>query len=163
MKTKVILFFIVIAAWCGVIFYFSNKTSNESNGISKRLVYNALNITIKVTNKLKITNIELGEVNYKVAVNKLNYPLRKFAHVTIYFVLAILIFIFLKSLSLKNSLAFLITIFASFLFSLTDEYHQTFINDRTGRFSDCLIDTTGAFIGTGTLYLFSKRNNKYLR
>ena len=30
-----------------------------------------------------------------------------------------------------------------FLYSATDEYHQSFVPTRTPLFSDCLIDTTG--------------------
>ena len=28
-----------------------------------------------------------------------------------------------------------------------DEFHQLFVNGRTGQFSDCLIDTSGAILG----------------
>ncbi|MCI8460240.1 MAG: VanZ family protein [Bacilli bacterium] len=153
---KLIVVFLIIS-WCGVIFYASSRTSDESNSASKRLVYNGLSITLKITNKLKITDIELTESNYKIIVDKLNYPLRKCAHATVYFILAILIFIFLKLVGLKRGLAFLIAIIFCFIFSLTDEYHQTFVDERTGQFSDCLIDTTGSIIGAGILCLFSKK------
>lgn len=33
-----------------------------------------------------------------------------------------------------------------FLYSLTDEYHQSFVPGRTSLFTDCLIDTTGSII-----------------
>ena len=33
-------------------------------------------------------------------------------------------------------------------FAASDEFHQTFVNGRTGQFSDCIIDTLGATIGS---------------
>lgn len=157
-KTKIIILFIIITAWCGVIFYASSRTSNESNHRSKKLITTTLESVLKVTNHLNITSINLSDENYTLnIVNKLNYPLRKCAHITVYFFLAILIFIFIKSVGLKRGLAFLIAIILCFIFSLTDEYHQTFVDERTGQFSDCLIDTTGSIIGAGILCLFSKK------
>ena len=44
-----------------------------------------------------------------------------------------------------------------FIYSLTDEYHQLFINGRTGQFSDCLIDTLGAIIGMIILYIIKTK------
>lgn len=155
----------LIVGWCGVIFYASSRTSDESNTASKKLLYDGLNIALTITNKLKFTNIELTQSNYRAIVDKLNYPLRKCAHATVYFILAILMTIFLKLFGIKKGLALLVTISFCFIFSLTDEYHQTFVSNRTGQFSDCLIDTTGAIAGAGLLFMFSKKdavNSKFL-
>lgn len=157
MNLKKLIIVCLIIIWCGVIFYASSRTSDESNSASKKLLYNGLDTVIKITNKLKITNIKLSESEYLIIINKLNYPLRKCAHATVYLILAILLFVFLKMVTLKRNLAFIITIAFCFLFSLTDEYHQTFVANRTGQFSDCLIDTTGALLGAGILCLTTKK------
>lgn len=162
-KTKIILLFIIITAWCGAIFYASSRTSNESNHASKELITTTLENVIKVTNHLNITNINLNDKSYTLnLVNKLNYPLRKCAHATIYFILAFLIMFFLKSLNLNYKKIIIITILFCFLYSITDEYHQTFVSNRTGQFSDCLIDTLGATIGIifGTVLMSKKKKTE---
>ena len=47
----------------------------------------------------------------------------------------------------NNNLALFIVLLSAFCYSLTDEFHQLFVNGRTGQFSDCLIDTSGAILG----------------
>lgn len=39
------------------------------------------------------------------------------------------------------------TIITAYLYALTDEFHQTFVSGRTGRFRDTLIDLLGITIG----------------
>ncbi|HEX8924066.1 MAG TPA: VanZ family protein [Patescibacteria group bacterium] len=48
---------------------------------------------------------------------------------------------------------------AAYLYSLTDEFHQTFVKGRTGKFTDTLIDLIG--ITVGSLLLWSFLKNKY--
>ena len=149
MNTKNILFIIGIVLWCLVIFYASSRTSNQSNGKSKKIIYDTVKVTTTITNKLNITNKDLSNDKWlNNVVNKLNYPLRKVAHATVYFILSILIMLCLKSFGIEQKKAVLITISICFIYSMTDEFHQLFINGRTGQFSDCIIDTLGATIGS---------------
>lgn len=46
-----------------------------------------------------------------------------------------------------------------FIYVCTDEYHQTFVNGRTGQFSDALIDTLGGVIAC-LIYDFIAKLNK---
>lgn len=156
MKYKKIIIIISIILWCTVIFLASNKTSSESNSTSKKVISITLTATVNLTNTLKLTTIDPNGNWLEKTVNKLNYPVRKLAHATIYFILGILVFLLLHSFGIKNRKTFFITILVCFLYSLTDEYHQTFITNRTGQFSDCLIDTLGAFTSTSILYIFYK-------
>ena len=149
MNTKNILLIIGIILWCFVIFYASSRTSNQSNGRSKKLIYDTVKVTTTVTNKLHITNKDLSNDKWiNNVVNKINYPLRKVAHATVYFILSILIMLCLRSFNIEPKKAVLITIGICFIYSISDEFHQLFIDGRTGQFSDCLIDTTGSIIGS---------------
>ncbi len=161
MRIKKIITIILIFLWCIVIFNASNKNSLESNNTSKEVITTSLKGLITVTNSLNITSINLNSNWLTIAVNKLNYPVRKCAHATIYFILGVLIFAFLHTFGLKDYQVFFITVLLCFSYSLTDEYHQTFVTNRTGKFSDCLIDTTGALFSSGILYLAIKnKQNK---
>ena len=52
----------------------------------------------------------------------------------------------------------IISIFLSFLYACSDEVHQLFIVERTGRILDVFIDTLGASTGVFLYYfLFRKK------
>ena len=77
-----------------------------------------------------------------------DFVIRKTAHFLEYAVLCFLYFRGLKNttkISFKKSLilAFLMTVFYAF----TDEFHQTKVNGRTGRFFDIGVDSLGALFG----------------
>lgn len=77
-----------------------------------------------------------------------NFVTRKLAHLIEYAILCFLFFRGLKNTLKLNlhqilALAFLLTV----LYALSDEYHQTFISGRTGRFLDIGIDSLGALLG----------------
>lgn len=57
-------------------------------------------------------------------VEKLNKPLRKFMHSTVYFVLAILLFNCFRNFKIKPSKNESFSIIISFLYACTDEYHS---------------------------------------
>jgi VanZ family protein len=42
------------------------------------------------------------------------------------------------------------------LYSLTDEYHQSFVADRTASLIDCGIDTTGAALGALIVWVLDR-------
>lgn len=87
--------------------------------------------------------------------------LRKSAHIFEYLILAILlgrIFNFYwKTQSLKIGIAtFLISIF----YAISDEVHQFFVDDRSGRVFDVMIDGIGILLGILVLFLISKIKEK---
>ena len=53
----------------------------------------------------------------------------------------------------------LLALFISFLYACSDEFHQLFINGRSGQVSDVLLDTIGA--GLGILMVVILRKWKY--
>ena len=73
--------------------------------------------------------------------------LRKCAHITEYFILTILLIRAFRH-SFQIGFRFLI-VFASaisFLYAISDEYHQTFVVNRCGCPSDVLVDTVGILL-----------------
>ena len=150
---KKLIMIILIILWAGLIFYASSRNSADSNSNSKRLIYNVTKKAITITNKYKLTNISVDDANLKGIVNKFNYPLRKVAHAFVYFVLGILLFLFFKCFNISNNKVFLLVILICFIYSLTDEYHQIYVDGRTAKFIDCLIDTFGTFISCLILYI----------
>lgn len=159
-KKKVIISWLMVMIWMGTIFYLSNMNTGESNGKSKKVIDKVITTTIDTTNQTGITDEHPTNKEKEKLVDTLNKPLRKCAHASVYFILAILILYSLLNtfnhLTHQYYLAIIITIVLCFIYSLSDEYHQTFVHGRTGQFSDCLIDTGGSCIGT----LFYTLGNK---
>ena len=161
MKKKILIItflLLFVLMWMGTIFYLSSMNTNESNGRSKVIVSDIVEIVGKITHR------EYNLKEKEALVEKFNKPIRKCAHASVYFVLSILVLNFLlalhSNLEKKYVLVFFMTIFICFLFALTDEYHQTFVYGRTGQFSDVLIDTSGALIATSIFTILYKRKKK---
>lgn len=131
---------------------FSNTNSTNSNNLSRSIG----GTIIKITNNLKITNIT--DENMEDIITTINKPIRKLAHITEYFILAILVFNLLKKFKIKLAKYYL-TFILCFSYSLLDEFHQTFINGRTGQFIDCLIDMIGVIIYL-LIVIITKRRKK---
>ena len=146
-KIVIGIFFIVL--WGYTIFSLSSMNSSSSNGSSTSIISNFIEDTLDVTNNAGITNSHPNESKIDKASALLNAPLRKVMHASVYFVLCIFVFTFTNS-CFKNKryfISLLITMGLCFLFACSDEYHQTFVNGRTGQFSDVIIDTIGAGVG----------------
>lgn len=178
LNKKIIISIILVIIWMIVIFIFSAMPSDESNEKSKYVISKAVQTVEKTTEKStsneNINNQET-EINDKSEketqvnnrntriTNKLNAPLRKCAHASVYFVLCI--FITNAILEIKNKLKIkysISSILISFLYACTDEFHQIFVQGRTGQFTDVLIDTSGAIIGFAIFYLIYKLIHKKL-
>lgn len=145
-KNKIIIFTLVII-WMITIFAFSNTNSIKSNNDSKGI--------IKLV-AVKILNIDDNKVDE--IVEKYNKPIRKITHFTIYLILALLIHSALTLTNIKYKK--LLTILICLIYAITDEYHQTFINGRTGLLSDVIIDTSGSLTYIILLKIKEIKNNK---
>ena len=137
MKRKVIYITLTII-WMIIIFIMSSMNTYESNGKSKQTI----------TEDIGVVNSKPTEKQINETVEKLNFPLRKCAHATEYAILALLIIFVLNSFWGKNYTFKKIAIAVGIccIYSLTDEYHQSFVAGRTNQFTDCLIDTLGSII-----------------
>lgn len=138
---KYLKLFLVIG-WMFVIYYFSNQNGTVSSGLSDRFVNEAY--------KLFFTSFDY--VKFKAIGS---FIIRKLAHISEYFVLAILWCSFLKELNVRRYLLYgfiLTVIYAGF-----DEFHQLFVLDRSGSVIDVGIDAFGALLGQYGYRLWSKR------
>lgn len=158
--SKKFIKWLLVVIWLIVIFTFSAMNSNKSNDQSKGLIENTVSGTITVTDKIGITNINPTEEDIGAIVDNLNHPIRKVAHATVYFVLALLVLNALDTNKENLKKNVIITLIFCFLYSCTDEIHQTFIDGRTGQFIDCFIDTLGAGLGCSLVWLYLNKKAK---
>ena len=148
MKKYIILICIVL--FMGVIFLFSNVKGEESDRQSIGLLENTIGNIASIIDK-DITEEEKNELYLR-----LNYPLRKTAHVLEFFVLSLLICLFLHNLNIDMLKVIIFTFIISFAFARGDEIHQLFVPNRNGCFLDVMIDTIGILILL-IIYYFKER------
>jgi len=82
--------------------------------------------------------------------------LRKSAHFGLYTVLGGCIMLTVSVVKKPGFKYILLSVVLSCIYAVTDEYHQTFVNGRSGELRDVLIDTGGALLGTLIIYLILK-------
>lgn len=139
-KFKRILLWILVIAWMIFIFYMSNQPANISNEQSDF-----------VLNLIKNLGIDINNIYIDLAIT----IIRKGAHFSEYLILSLLYFNLLRFYINKNKALVLSTILC-FLYASTDEFHQLFVEGRAGRFTDVLIDTSGAFTASILVFLVNK-------
>jgi VanZ family protein len=152
MKTKEIILLILIFAWMGVIFLFSNQTSDISEEKSDKVSEVLINIGQKITKK------EIKPNRKKELIKSMRFYVRKTAHFTIYLILGLLIYDVCLLFNIKRS--FIFSIVFCFIYACSDEFHQLFISGRTGQMRDVIIDFLGAVFGCFIFYLiiYKKKN-----
>ena len=119
----------------------SNDNGIQSSGKSDGIAY-------FIASKINIINTD-----------DLIFIIRKMAHITEYLILGILLFNVLKDYNIINTKLVIITIMFCFTYAISDEVHQLFIQSRSGKFSDVLIDTIGSSIGSFIYYLIMKKKS----
>lgn len=145
MNKKQIIYIILTIIWMVVIFTFSNAPADDSTDTSRGFIYNVVSVYERVIDK----NIDKESIS-----EKLDHPIRKLAHFTLYLILGFLVYhIFLYS---KYNWKNLPTIGICLLYSISDEVHQIFIPGRSGQISDIFVDMFGVISCLLLIYIFNK-------
>lgn len=109
---------ILIVLWCSLIFMFSNDTGGTSTKKSDGLIVR----TVEKVIKRSLSSEEKDKVLRYFVV-----PVRKSAHLFIYFILGILIISLLREYRDINMKVVLLAVFFAFLYACSDEVHQLFV------------------------------------
>lgn len=139
-KQKMVLSWAILLIWMVFIFYMSNQPANISNNQSNF-----------VLNLIRNLGMDIEGIYVDIAIT----IIRKGAHFTEYLILNILYFNVLR-FYISNKKALIYSIILSFIYASTDELHQTFVAGRAGRFTDVLIDTSGAATGSILVFFINK-------
>ena len=128
----------MLATWMVVIFLFSHQPASESSKISGTFSFRL------IEQAGELLGLDMAENDIEKMAERIDYPVRKCAHMSEYAILTLLGFVTFSFLHGRRR--FLIPITMTFLYACTDEIHQLFVPGRAGRFTDVLIDTTGGII-----------------
>ena len=161
----IIILVVLVLLWLIGIYKLSSMNTSNSNGKSSGIIGVFIEDTLEVTNKYGITNSHPDSGKIEKASQLLNRPLRKVMHASVYFVLSLLIVFVINYLfhHKKYLLSAIISIFLLVIAAGFDEFHQTFVDGRTGAIKDVLIDTAGGVAGLlfyGSYYFVYKRGYK---
>ena len=161
---KRIILGILIIIWMITIFLFSSQDGMESEStsdiITNRIVNENIENDIEKNNYSNETTNETSAVEYdyeyEMYKGGVRLVVRKSAHFIIYLVGGFLLFNFFRTynISLRNQIIY--AILGIILYASSDEFHQLFVNGRTARVEDVLLDTLGAIVGILINIIFLK-------
>jgi VanZ family protein len=121
-----------------MIFRFSAQPADDSSRLSNGVIQSLISFIERFCGS--------GKLDADKWLIWLSTPVRKAAHVTEYLILYLsLVFASWKS-GFKRGRWIWLSWTITFLYACTDEFHQTFVPGRAGRFTDVLIDCSGALI-----------------
>ena len=149
-----------------VIFQLSAQTGELSGGLSYRITLKLMTIT----NESFEAGWDPAQLQYYTEV--FHPYVRKLAHVTEYFLLAICVSFPLYVYRLRGIWLMLVAGGFCVICACLDEYHQSFVAGRGPSSRDVLIDSIGIFIGiilvrmvcfTGRITVFRDRRKKKKR
>lgn len=135
-----------------VIFLFSNQNATVSQGVSDKVTTNIIDTITSITNR-SITNDEKQNL-----IKNTRTIIRKTAHFTLYFILGIISFMTIASYNFKKPILY--SIIFCLLYACGDEIHQLFLDGRTPKIIDVLIDTIGSSL---SIIMVSKLNFRTLK
>ncbi len=134
-----------------IIFRFSTANGEQSSGLSLGLTQNIIDTVTS------IANIDLTPGEKLSIIESIHTPIRKLGHLTEYGILAITVAFPLYVLHKKRRWnLFLWCEGISILYACSDEYHQVFVPERSGQFTDVLIDSIGITCGLLFFCIFLK-------
>lgn len=133
----------MLIVWMCIIFRFSAQPVKESVSLSERVG--------RVVSETVVPGFQSWpEQRQEKFVKKIDFGVRKAAHLTEYMFLGMLWILFFHSLlrgryGYKKEMFY--SLLASAVFAAGDEFHQLFVAGRHAKIHDVCIDTTGAIIG----------------
>ena len=146
MKKKHI-FLLLCFLWMLIIFLFSNQPADDSQGLS--------NTVIEILQNILHVDILHGE---GWLLDIVSFIVRKAAHMSEYAILGILYVCVLRAYGVRH--AWLFAFFGVVLYASTDEFHQLFIEGRSGQIKDVWIDTCGGLLGLIALRCYDEIHEK---
>lgn len=131
-----------------MIFTFSSQTGADSGNLSHEISYKIVSAADRVLDR------NLEEYDKQLYTDKIELPVRKLAHMTEYFILAVCISFPLYVYGVRGVWLIILAGLFSVGFACTDEFHQSFVAGRGPSKRDVMIDSTGALFGILLVQIF---------
>lgn len=145
---KKVISYILLILWISIIFILSHQPSGVSGDISGSLIYDVFNFIYDIFN--------LNTSNLNNFIEMIHEPIREVMHALEYLILAILTMNALYQSKIKKYMVS--TILFCFIYSISDEVHQLFIDGRTFQILDLFMDFIGYMLGSLISYKLIFKN-----
>lgn len=123
------------------IFTFSSQTGDQSGNLSYEVSYQIVSTADHIMER------GLTEADKEYYASSIEYYVRKLAHMTEYFILAVCVSLPFYVYGLRGFPLLLVAGFICVGFACGDEYHQSFVDGRGPSVRDVCIDSVGVFTG----------------
>ncbi len=133
--------------WMALIFFLSAQVAEQSDQLST-------GITEKI-----VAIIENVIPNAGLVAETMNHVVRKNAHFFSYLMLGVLTANALRSSGMRGFKGVAAAFAICAIYAASDEIHQLFVPGRSGQFTDVLIDSAGALIGSGIVGILSRKRH----
>lgn len=141
-----VLIILLIAVMC-IVFVFSSQNGDMSGGVSEK-------VTRAICRVIFFRYDEMSGDEQLFVVRQLNYFVRKLAHFSVYMLMGMLSYSAMLIADIqKITQKWAVSLGICALYAAFDEIHQYFIPGRSMRFTDVLIDCSGALIGIAIVKL----------
>ena len=124
-----------------IIFSFSSQDGTASSKLSYQVTYKAVSVADRAL------DLELTDKQISRCIRKIHYYVRKLAHFSEYFLLAVSVAVPLYVYGIRGLWLVLTAGILCVGFAALDEFHQYFVRGRGCSARDVLIDSCGALIG----------------
>ena len=135
-----------VIATMAAIFGFSSQTYDQTMKTSDVVVKPIENTVRKDSSEFESEKEEQDYI--KKLEGKLDMAVRKSAHMIIFGVLALFVYLLCKSFGMSDADAVVMTLVVCAVYAGTDEWHQKFVKGRTSQFTDVCVDEFGAVVST---------------
>lgn len=152
-KCKKIAYLALIIVWMIIVFMFSNQNGEQSQKTS--------NFVTEIIVQLLTRNQNITESEKLSLIENTDYRVRKLAHFSIYLIGGMLIYNYINTFDIKAKKKFIISIMIGILYAAFDEYHQSFIAERSAQILDVCIDSLGIITGVILISLIKKWGEVY--
>lgn len=142
-----IIWLILAVFWMALIFRFSGQRAQVSGELSSSISYRL------AERAEEWFSFGWGEEKLSHYANVWEHPLRKAAHMTEYAVLAVIFLGNFFQYRCTYRRRFLLAWISAACYAATDEFHQLFVEGRSGQIRDVCIDSAGAFFGLCAVYV----------
>ena len=136
---------ILISLSMVLIFNFSSQNGNDTTSLSRAVTNKIASVVFKNYNSQ--SNETRNYITYS-----LNLIVRKTAHFTMYYILSASVYLLIFSMKKHFKTCFKFSLGIPLLYAISDEVHQIFTDGRTAKVTDVIIDETGAFFGSLTVF-----------
>ena len=134
----------LVLIWMGVIFMFSSQLGPQSSSTSEQVIR-----TVAPIVNPEFSNLPAQQQEH--IVSEWQFTVRKLAHFGVYFVLCLLVYSALSLYRLRPLPRAAIALGISVAYAALDEFHQLFVDGRSGQLSDVLIDGAGALAAVAVI------------